>query len=228
MAKKRPGTITIFEGRKGGGSRRAGKVKSFRRSGRFTASFIPDGEWDITIDARDLQAVVSAPIHRHLKRSIAADRDPETGAQHPKTISTRKTGGLSKKALGAYRESGGKKLGRNTTRDRDVDTVAMSKALRRTVMDTRWSYKREAGGWVRTPERARVVFYFVADQEPYSKWNAINKADSTRSGKGRIVWLGLGGQAGKIIRPGLERWAELVLSGAVFVPDSVSKANGGS
>ncbi len=228
MARKRPGTITIFEGRKGGGSRRSGKVRGHRRSGRFTASFEPDDQWDVNIDSRDLQAVVGAEIYKHLRQSIAADRNPETGAAHPKTISTRKTGGLSRKALRAYKDSGGKRLGRNTTRDRDVDTVAMSKALRRTVTDTRWVSKRHAGGWVRSRDKTRMIFYFVADEAPFSKWNALNKADSTRKGKGQIIWLGVGGQTAKLIGPALKRWADWALKGDAFAPDSVSKANRGS
>ena len=75
---KKPGEITIFEGRKGGGSRRAGRVSSCRRGGKFSASFEADRKWVIPLDSRDLSAIVGTAVYGHLKRSVAADVDPET------------------------------------------------------------------------------------------------------------------------------------------------------
>lgn len=103
----------------------------------------------------------------------------------------------------------------------------MAKALRRTVVDYRWKMVRYGGGWVRTQAKTRMIFYFVADKPPYYRWNALNKADSTRKGKGRIIWLGVGGQTARLIRPAIAKWADRALQGLVFEPDSKRKANQG-
>jgi len=154
-------------------------------------------------------AIVGTSVFGHLKKSIAADENPETGAAHPKTLHVKS------------------KDGRRRTRDRDVDTKAMARALRRTVSSHKWRPGRNFGGWVRTQAKTRVNFYFVADSDPFNRWNALNKRDSTRKGRNRIIWLGVGGNTAKLIRPAIAKWADIALEGRKFDADTKQKARSG-
>ena len=117
------------------------------------------------------------------------------------------------------------------TRDLDRDTQAMSDGLRRTVTSHKWRPGRNFGGWVRTPMKTRVNFYFVGGPEgskmKHGGWNALNKADLRRRGSGRIVWLGVGGKVGKLIGPAIDKWAKRALEGRKFDDDTKQKARSG-
>jgi hypothetical protein len=202
--------VTIFRDPKStrGGSRVVGQVKRGRKmKGSWSASFEPSKEWEIYCNSRDLQAVVGTVIFKHLRSSIKGDRNPETGRRHKRFASDT--------AIARQRAHVAKSRG-----DGKIDLDEMANSLRRTITDStrRWG----AGGKRISQSRTRMKFYF-ADR----KYAAINKTDSTRKGKDRRIWLGVGGSVGSKIAPAIEKWLDVVLEGQRFDRDTGQRARSG-